>query len=128
VIEPTAQYDHDEGIAVIGGFVYRGSKIKSLRGRYVFGDYLRSFTNSTGRIFHLANRVSSSTAINPTLEFNLQGGQSLAGYAVLGFAQDHHKELYVLANVTGTPFQNAGVVWKISPVNDDDNEDDDNDD
>ena len=36
-----AQYDHDEGNAVGGGFVYRGRAIPELRGKYVFADFPR---------------------------------------------------------------------------------------
>jgi hypothetical protein len=39
LIDPIAQYDHDEGDAVIGGFVYRGSVVSSLSGKYVTGDW-----------------------------------------------------------------------------------------
>src|SRR5262249_13220713 len=45
LIEPVAQYDHDEGLAVIGGFVYRGAMFPHLVGHYVFGDFARSFSN-----------------------------------------------------------------------------------
>jgi glucose/arabinose dehydrogenase len=38
-IPPVAQYFHDEGISITGGFVYRGAAIPSLRGQYVFGDF-----------------------------------------------------------------------------------------
>jgi hypothetical protein len=41
---PVAMYDHDDGIAISGGFPYRGS-IEQLRGKFVFGDLQR------GRIF-----------------------------------------------------------------------------
>ena len=43
---PVAQYDHDEGFAIAGGFVYRGSAIAALDGMFVFGDL------SNGRIFY----------------------------------------------------------------------------
>ena len=43
---PVAQYDHEEGRAIAGGFVYRGAAIPALRGRFVFGDI------PTGRIFY----------------------------------------------------------------------------
>ncbi|WP_222182272.1 SMP-30/gluconolactonase/LRE family protein [Geminicoccus harenae] len=46
-IYPVAQYDHDEGDAVMGGFVYRGRAIPELQGQYVFGDLVR------GRVFHV---------------------------------------------------------------------------
>ena len=40
-VYPVAQYDHDEGNAVGGGFVYRGRAIPELRGKYVFADFPR---------------------------------------------------------------------------------------
>lgn len=41
---PVAIYDHDEGVAVSGGFAYHG-RIAALRGKFVFGDVNR------GRLF-----------------------------------------------------------------------------
>ena len=32
-------YAHTTAISITGGFVYRGTQIPGLRGRYVFGDY-----------------------------------------------------------------------------------------
>ena len=43
-IYPVAMYDHDEGVAISGGFAYTG-KIPALRGKFVFGDVNR------GRVF-----------------------------------------------------------------------------
>ena len=39
LIDPVVQYDHTEGEATVGGFVYRGSSITGLQGKYIFGDY-----------------------------------------------------------------------------------------
>jgi glucose/arabinose dehydrogenase len=36
---PLYQYGHDEGLAIIGGVVYRGGRIPDLEGCYIFGDY-----------------------------------------------------------------------------------------
>ncbi len=44
---PIAQYDHDEGNAVMGGFEYLGNEIAGLKGKYVFGDITK------GRVFYL---------------------------------------------------------------------------
>jgi hypothetical protein len=43
-VYPVAIYDHDEGVAISGGFAYNG-KIPALRGKFVFGDVNR------GRVF-----------------------------------------------------------------------------
>ena len=36
---PVAEYGHDKGCTVIGGYVYRGSAQPALAGGYLFGDY-----------------------------------------------------------------------------------------
>jgi hypothetical protein len=44
---PVAWYDHDEGRAIAGGMVYRGSGVPQLQGKLVFGDIVN------GRIFYV---------------------------------------------------------------------------
>lgn len=39
LIEPLVVHPHTEASAIIGGFVYRGSAIPSLVGKYVYGDF-----------------------------------------------------------------------------------------
>jgi len=41
LVYPVAQYDHDEGNAVGGGFVYRGQAIPELQGKFVFAEFPR---------------------------------------------------------------------------------------
>jgi cytochrome c2 len=47
VTYPVAQYDHDEGAAIAGGFDYAGTMIPQLAGKYVFADL------TTGRLFYV---------------------------------------------------------------------------
>jgi glucose/arabinose dehydrogenase/plastocyanin len=106
LIDPVAQYDHDEGTAIIGGFVYRGNKIPALRGNYVFGDY--EGPDGFGRLFYLTKQ-------NRLVEFQLIGQADL-GLNLLGFGQDVNGEIYVLGNTTGVPFGDTGVVLKMAPI------------
>ena len=111
LIDPIAQYDHDEGIAIIGGFVYRGTKIPALSGRYVCGEFAVTFAND-GRLFHL-------DANDAVVEFPLVG-QAAMGRFVLGFGQDRDGEIYVLVNSTGIPFadgggQATGAILRLAP-------------
>lgn len=138
LIDPIAEYDHSdhEGspgdsetrVAVVGGFVYRGDKIKALRGHYVFGDYSGEVFGPlpvNGHLFTLGK--------NRRIETLQVFGRSSLGVAVLGWARDHDGELYLLANSSGTlnlvNGQPSGVVLKLTKVGGkDDDKDDDRDD
>ena len=49
LIDPLLEYDHNSGTAVVGGFVYHGSLLPQLDGKYVFGDFSNgsAFTDPT---------------------------------------------------------------------------------
>jgi len=110
LIDPIVEYDHDEGLSVIGGFVYSGTQIADLNGTYVFGDWSLDFSTPPGRLFHLddANNIH---------EFNITNRADL-GLFLHGLGEDAAGELYVLGNRTGVPFadadgNNTGVVLRI---------------
>lgn len=107
LVDPVANYDHDDGSAVIGGFVYRGTAMPALTGTYVFGDFTRRLNNRHGRLFGVdVTSPSPVTAANVINE--LRNGPIDAG--ITGFGQDKAKELYVLTvNRDGT----GGAVMRL---------------
>jgi glucose/arabinose dehydrogenase/plastocyanin len=107
LIDPIAQYDHDEGSAMVGGFVYRGTGIPALVGKYVCGDFAKTFS-SDGRLFYLDTG-------NQLKEFTYLRGPAF-GMSLLGFGQDTAGQVYVMASGTGTPFGTTGVVLRIGPT------------
>jgi len=81
LLPPVAEYGRGEGRSVTGGYVYRGSALPGLRGRYVFGDY------ASGRIWHIPQDAQ------PTLR--VAGGTD-TDLSIASFAEDVDGELYVV--------------------------------
>ena len=77
---PIAEYGHDLGCSVIGGYVYRGEVHPELQGVYVFGDWC------SGRIFTL-DVDGDTIAVRNVLESGLQ---------VSSFGEDEAGEVYVV--------------------------------
>jgi uncharacterized repeat protein (TIGR03806 family) len=97
---PVHEYDHSQGVAVIGGFVYRGAALPALAGRYVFGDYT-------------AQSVWS-------LQFDGSGGVTAKETAasgppfLLGMGEDQSGELYLLSGSGGILALQAGAGGSAS--------------
>ncbi len=118
LLNPIAEYNHGDGIAVIGGFVYRGQQAPSLHGKYVFGDFSRTFVPGDGRLFWL-NTQGVSTDI---FEFRLNETNDDLNLYLSGFGEDDDGELYVLTSVNLGPTDNTGEVWQlVVPADEEDN-------
>jgi glucose/arabinose dehydrogenase len=113
--DPVAEYNHDEGLSVTGGFVYRG-EIDELDGHYVFGDWAPGFTDPVpGRLFYLAMpEIQDPDQANEIREFRLLGANDV-GSKINGFGQDANGELYVIGSSLGLLIGNTGSVQKIVP-------------
>ncbi len=104
LIDPVAEYDHDEGVSVIGGFVYRGRDIKSLRGDYVFGEFASPTFSPDARLFTLDD--------NQIKELRIRGQENLGAF-LFGFGQDARGELYVMTSDNIPPVGETGTVWRL---------------
>jgi glucose/arabinose dehydrogenase len=92
-VPPIAEYSHQLGCSVSGGFVYRGTAVPAAVGRYFYGDYC------TGTIWSL--KVVNGRATNVRVEpFKVDGLSS--------FAEDSKGELYLLSVGTGDISRLAG--------------------
>jgi glucose/arabinose dehydrogenase len=111
LIDPVAEYDHDEGVAVVGGFVYRGLEIPALRGRYVFGDYSHRPSSGNGLVMYLDKDFNPNPKDATPRVVNLVNGR--INVFVHGFGEDAAGELYVLASKRGIPFEETGIIMKI---------------
>jgi glucose/arabinose dehydrogenase len=87
---PVAQYGRGAGASVTGGFVYRGTRLPGLVGRYIFADFV------SGNIFSI-----DSTVQGP---LTLAGGFS-SRLSISSFGQDVDGELYVVDYGSGQLFR-----------------------
>jgi glucose/arabinose dehydrogenase len=128
LLDPVAAYDHTEGIAVVGGFVYAGGGVPALRGKYVFGDFSRGFFPAEGRLFVLdldasrvrpaASRAPGGIVVAPglslpVLELRIDGAPALAGRYLKGLGRDDAGEIYVLASSSLGPGGSGGTIYRL---------------
>jgi glucose/arabinose dehydrogenase len=78
---PVYDYDHNQGCAIIGGYVYRGAAIPDLEGQYLFSDLCTGFVRSL-KIANGVATVSQAPMVNVGTP--------------LSFGQDGFGEVYVL--------------------------------
>jgi glucose/arabinose dehydrogenase len=91
LVEPIAEYTHNEGCSITGGFVYRGEAIPAAEGRYFYGDYCSGF------VWSLELRNGRAVDVRKhNIEVN----------GLSSFGEDAAGELY-LVSLTGSVFRLA---------------------
>ena len=83
LIEPVAEYSHDLGSSITGGYVYRGSSVPALQGRYVFADF------GSGRIWNIPRDTTPTLRVTAAQSFE-------SGLAISSFGEGNDGELYVV--------------------------------
>lgn len=94
LIDPIAEYSHQDGYSVIGGYVYRGQALPGLRGRYLFGDF------GSGKFWTLREERRRGWVMETLF--------SDTGLQITSFAEDAVGELYLLAY--------NGTVYRLAPA------------
>lgn len=79
---PVIEYGREDGCSVTGGYVYRGSRLQSLYGAYIYGDFC------SGKIWALRYEAGSVTAHALIADTDLQ---------IASFAEGPAGEIYVLS-------------------------------
>ena len=93
-VAPVVELSHADGYcAVVGGYVYRGSKIPDLRGAYLYGD---DCNPKISAVRVEGGRVVASRDLDVTLR------------SVSSFGQDANGELYVVSLSQG--------VYRVDPA------------
>jgi glucose/arabinose dehydrogenase len=115
VTYPAAQYDHDEGLAVSGGFEYTGSLVPGLMGKYLFADM------NNGRLYFLDLKEVKPGSMATIREWKITlDGKPTSTAELCGskrvdlrFGKDADGEVYIFSKQDGKIFRLApgdGVV------------------
>lgn len=105
IIPPVKRYDHDNSDgSVTGGYVYRGSKIPALRGKYLYGDF------ASDRVWMFTWKDGVATPAMPnelgtSLSQDLDSVSTIQGLA--SFGEDAAGELYIVSY--------GGTIFRIDP-------------
>ncbi len=104
---PIAQYDHDEGNAISGGFEYWGKAIPELKGKYLFGDIVK------GRLFYVEMKDVKLGTYAPVKEWRITIGGELktlvelcgADKVDMRFGRDNVGEIYIMTKPDGRVYK-----------------------
>jgi len=80
LVLPAIQYSHRQGCAVIGGYVYRGKRIPTLTGDYLYADFCK------GKIWGATKDENGVWSSRLLLDSN---------YMITSFGEDDEGELYI---------------------------------
>jgi glucose/arabinose dehydrogenase len=105
LVDPIHEYDHSAGSSITGGYVYRGASLgAAFRGRYFFGDFVRSRVWSIALTIDANQEAHASDVREHTTE--LGGAAQLAG--VSSFGVDAAGELFLVSYSRGVILRIAG--------------------
>jgi glucose/arabinose dehydrogenase len=120
LIDPILEYSHREvGLAVVGGYVYRGEALPRLRGRYVFADLSADWT--TNEPDPRGSLLVADPSADPDGPWPWRravvADDPLEHLFVTGMGEDAAGELYVMARRSFGPIGQTGFVFRIvAPV------------
>lgn len=114
--ENTGHFDDGLGVAIVGGYVYRGAAMPALDGRYLFGVYSRSMGedgHEPGRLF-VATREGDRWPVEEVRIAGQPDGQM--EHFLLSLGQDRDGEVYVLVTDQTGLEGASGWVYRLAPA------------
>src|SRR4051812_4442154 len=108
---PVAQYSHENGIAILGGYVYRSTTVPALTNKYVFGDFSTTFTAPKGHLFYMDDLNTGVIQ-----ELRIGNSDRPLGLFLKAMGRDASGEIYALAGTNLGPSGSSGQVLKIVPA------------
>jgi hypothetical protein len=107
----TARPAECKGISITGGYIYRGSNA-DWAGKYIFGDWSKSFAARDGQIF------VGSKGGDGNWSFEVADTGMAPNPYILAFGQDNSGEVYALTSISTGPTGDSDqdTIYKIVPA------------
>lgn len=105
-------FDDGLGVVSIGGFVYRGTTIHQLQGKYLFGAWTTTHESGKGAVYAATQSGTEWKHKKLWISGHPEGQLNLY---LLGFGQDSKGEVYLLASNELAPNKKSGRVLKLTP-------------
>lgn len=110
---PNARQPGGLGEVVVGGYVYRGSAIPELAGRYIFAEWNRAGARGDGILFAATPPEGDVTGrMWEFTELEVVPNRTVGGF-ILALGQDAEHELYVLTTGNRGPTGETGRVYRL---------------
>ena len=108
--DPIHDYGRTLGRSITGGYVYRGSQLATMAGRYFYADF------SSARVWSFALSQSGAGAASDVREHTAElGGTSFIGN-ISSFGEDANGEIYLVSYSTGRILKILpGCGYQLSP-------------
>ncbi len=90
LVLPIAEYGHDQGCSITGGFRYRGRDVPAFGNAYFFADYC------SGQVWALTRDIAGAWTKTKLLDTELQ---------ITSFGEDERGELYLVDFLTGVLYR-----------------------
>ena len=119
LIDPVVEYSHRAvGVAVVGGYRYRGSALTSLRDQYVFADFSGDPTNDLSTPLGSLLVATPEEADGAPWEWRrLKLADGRLNRFVTGMGEDADGELYVMTRLTlGSSGTTGEVLRLVAPA------------
>ena len=91
LVQPVSQYSHQRGCSITGGYVYRGTAVPAMAGRYIYGDYCSGTIWSLKLVGAVARQIRPEPFKVPSLT---------------SFGEDGNGELYAVSG--------SGALYRLS--------------
>lgn len=108
---PVAAYDHDEGLAISGGFEYTGTLAPELKGKYLFGDI------NNGRLFYTETKDFTPGKHAPIREWQVSLNGTVA--TVKKLCGDERTDLRIGRDGAGEMYiftKTDGKIYRLESV------------